>query len=347
MINELTNHEFGSLIEKEYSEFAEQYLKFFNKSSLSASYLLNGAPGIGKKFLAKLFAKLLLCDSYQINCTCKFCSSINNETHSDVLHFDTDSNCDLNDANHRNHQSDGSRSIKICQIKRLNRISMLSPTSGKYKIFIVNNLNLMTTEAANALLKTLEDAPKSTIFLLVANDINNVLDTVKSRCHILEISPLNSQKIQKILSKKFQINDNDATDFVILSRSRINHAYQLINDQENTDSINRIFVELEQILHAKTIDRINFAENLNTIYRSEPTLFYLTMSCWEDWFRWHLYAMNKINIAPSFFNEVNHFSFDDIVDNLKKIQNVRAQLSVNVNSLVSLQVLLLSLKGFN
>tara|TARA_Y100001970_G_scaffold291202_1_gene427490 strand:+ start:2392 stop:3435 length:1044 start_codon:yes stop_codon:yes gene_type:complete len=347
MINELKNDEFVSLIENEYSNLAQQYLKFFNKSSLSASYLLNGPPGIGKKYLAKLFAKLLLCDSYQINCTCQFCININNETHSDVLHFDTDSNCDLNDANHRNHQSDGSRSIKICQIKRLNRISMLSPTIAKYKIFIINNLNLMTTEAANALLKTLEDAPKSTIFLLVANDINNVLDTVKSRCHIIEISPLNFQKIQTILSKKFEISDNDASDFAIVSRSRIDNANQLIDDQGNTDSINQIFFELEQILRAKTIYRINFAENLNAIYRSDPALFYLTMNYWEDWFRWHLYSINNINVAPSFFNETNSFSFDDIVDNLKNIQKVREQLAFNVNSLVSLQVLLLSLKGLN
>jgi len=347
MINELTNHEFGSLIENEYSDLAQQYLKFFNKSSLSASYLLNGPPGIGKKYLAKLFAKLMLCDSYQMNCTCQFCFNINNETHSDVLHFDTDSNCDLNDANHRNHQSDGSRSIKICQIKRLNRISMLSPTIAKYKIFIVNNLNMLTTEAANALLKTLEDAPKSTVFLLVANDINNVLDTVKSRCQIIEISPLNFQKIQNVLSKKFEISDNDASDFAILSRSRINNANELINNKENTDSINKIFFDLEHILRATTIDRINFAENLNGIYRSEPPLFYLTMNCWEDWFRWHLYSINNINIAPSFFNEINSFSFDNIVDNLKNIQNVREQLAHNVNSLVSLQVLLLSLKGYN
>ncbi len=347
MIDQSTNYDFSSLIENEYDDLSQRYLKYFNKSSLSASYLFNGPPGIGKRYLAKLFAKLLLCDSYKITCDCQVCSSINNETHSDVLHFDTDSNCDLNDANHRNHDSDGSRAIKICQIKRLNRISMLSPTIAKYKIFIVNNLNLMTTEAANALLKTLEDAPKSTIFLLVANDISNVLDTVKSRCHIIEIPPINFQKIQKILSKKFEISDKEASDFTILSRSRINNASQLINNQKNTDAMSQIFFELEKMLSAKTIDRINFAENLNAIYRNEPALFYLTLSCWEDWFRWHLYAIHNIEIAPSFFNDFNHFSFDDILNNLKTIQKFKEQLTSNVNSLVSLQILLMSLKGIN
>ncbi|MFL2634298.1 MAG: ATP-binding protein [Dehalococcoidia bacterium] len=345
MINELTKHELGLLIETEYDEIAQQYLRYFNISSLSASYLFNGPPGIGKRYLAKLFAKLLVCESYQANCSCQSCLNINNGTHSDILHFDTDSNCDLNDANHRNHNSDGSRSIKICQIKRINRISMLSPTTAKYKIFIVSNINLMTPEAANALLKTLEDAPQSTIFLLIANDINNVLDTVKSRCHIIEIPPLNFQKIQKILSKKFQIDDHVASDFAILSRARIDSASQLANNQENVDSISKIFSELSQILNAKTIDRINFAENLNSIYRSDPALFHLILNCWEDWFRWHLYAMNNINIAPSFFNKNSSFSFNNIISNLKNIAYAKNQLAFNVNSLVSLQILLLRMQG--
>ena len=80
MINELTKHELGLLIETEYDEIAQQYLRYFNISSLSASYLFNGPPGIGKRYLAKLFAKLLVCESYQANCSCQSCLNINNGT---------------------------------------------------------------------------------------------------------------------------------------------------------------------------------------------------------------------------------------------------------------------------
>ena len=302
MINKPLENNLSVLIENEYLTLANQYRKHFDQSVFNANYLLTGPSNIGKKYLAKLFAKLLVCDDYSIQCSCMHCLKINNENHSDVLHIDTNSECDLTDAIHLNHQKDSSRSIKICQIKRLNRISMLSPTYAKFKIFVINNINLMTTEAANAMLKTLEDAPASTFFLLISSDIDGVIDTVKSRCQIIHIMPLDFKRLTGILSKNYGIDTLKANDMAILSRSRINNASMLISHEENYAIFEQSIVDLQKLLQSEAIDRMNFAERLNGTYKKNPDVFYKLIGYWEDWFRWHLYSEIDVNVAPSFFS---------------------------------------------
>ena len=334
----------NAIIEKQYQDIILKYSKHFNNFDQHGSYLFAGPAHIGKKYIAKLFAKILICNQdVIINCDCKDCNDINRDLHGDVINIDIGGLCDLTDSNHRDHSEDGSKRIRICQIKRIERLALLSPSRSKNKIFIINNLDLMTDESANALLKTLEDAPHSSVFLLLTNNLEQVARTVKSRCHVLNIDPINSKKLQSLLVEKFSTDEINAEDIVKLSRSKLNVANDFFSNEESMNLFRQAINDIEKIISFDSIQRLEYAEKFSVTYRKQPEDFFQIIRYWEDWFRWHLYKINELNCAPSFLSKFYAFEVRQILCTLQALFNVKNELKMNVNPLLSLEVFLLGL----
>lgn len=337
----------NTIIENEYQDLILKYNKHFNNFDRHGSYLFTGPARIGKKYIAKLFAKSLICNQdVFIDCDCDDCTDIDRNLHGDVINIDVGGICDLTDSNHRDHSDDGSKKIRICQIKRIERLALLSPSRSKTKIFIVNNLDLMTDESANALLKTLEDAPHSSVFLLLTNNLERVAQTVKSRCHILNIDPINSKALQSLLVKLFSTDEINAEDIVKLSRSKLNAAKDFFSNEECMNLFKQAIDDIEKIISFDPIQRLEYAEKFNILYRKQPENFFQIIMYWEDWFRWHLYKINELDCAPSFLSKYYAFEVRQIFYTLQALLNVKNELKMNVSPLLSLEVFLLGLPKF-
>jgi len=337
----------NTIIRRQYQDLILKYSKHFNESDRHGSYLFAGPAHIGKEYIAKLFAKILICDQdISIDCDCKDCNDVESSLHGDVINIDIGGICDLTDSNHRNHSEDGSKKIRICQIKRIERLALLSPSRSKTKIFIINNLDLMTDESANALLKTLEDAPHSSVFLLLSNNLEQVAQTVQSRCHILNIEPINAKLLQNILVDNYAIGDIHAEDIVRLSRAKLNAANEFFNSEDSMNLFNQAVNDMEKIISFDSIKRLEYAEKFSIIFRKEPENFFQIVMHWEDWFRWHLYNANKLNCAPSFLAKYYDFEVKQIFYALQALLNVKNELKMNVNPLLSLEVFFLDLPQF-
>ena len=155
--------------------------KAFFSEKLSHAYLFSGIEGIGKRTVAKAFAKLCLCESIESGKPCNRCMSciqVEKETHPDFFVI----------------RSTGS-TVKIEQIHQLQKNIQRTPYRGKRKIVIIENCDVMTNEAANALLKTLEEPLGWTVFILTSSRLHAVKPTIKSRCQNLWFRRLSYKQV--------------------------------------------------------------------------------------------------------------------------------------------------------
>ena len=150
---------------------------------ISHAYLFCGPRGTGKTTMAKLFAKAINCEkgNGEICNNCDNCLSANKNAHPDIIEIDAASNNGVDEV----------RSI-IEKVK-------FSPIKGKYKIYIIDEVHMMSTGAFNALLKTLEEPPAHVIFILATTEPHKVLPTILSRCQRYDFSKIDKQAIMNYL----------------------------------------------------------------------------------------------------------------------------------------------------
>jgi DNA polymerase-3 subunit gamma/tau len=151
----------------------------FLNHKLHHAYLLTGIRGIGKTTTARIIAKTLNCSNLKniennlIPCEeCANCLSVKNGSHPDILEFDAASHTGIED------------------IKNMLDGVSYSPALGKYRVFIVDEIHMLSTKAFNSLLKTLEEPPANVIFIFATTEIQKVPITILSRCQKFTLMPL-------------------------------------------------------------------------------------------------------------------------------------------------------------
>ncbi|MGN0030847.1 MAG: DNA polymerase III subunit gamma/tau [Candidatus Gastranaerophilaceae bacterium] len=240
---------------------------------ISHAYLFTGPRGTGKTSTARIFAKSLNCQNGPTISPCNECENCKNITNSipiDVIEIDAASNRSVNDAD------------EIIQ-----KVA-LAPVQSRYKIYIIDEVHMLTNQAFNALLKTLEEPPKNVIFILATTEVHKVLDTIKSRCQRFDFKRITTDDITKhlrFISDKEEINiTDDALSYIAQNaaggmRDSIALLDQLsvLNSKESaitTDDINNLlgrlsFNALTDLFVSITKSEQNKALNiLNEIYNS-------------------------------------------------------------------------------
>lgn len=155
--------------------------------NFSHSYIFSGIKGVGKYTFAKDFAKCILEDSMM----------------QDYYELGPDG-----------------KSIKVSQIRELQNVINIKPTFSKKSVYIIDNADLMTIEAQNSLLKTLEEPPEYAVIILIVHNERSILSTVKSRCVNIKFSKLSDKDIKKYLLKKdLNFEDKNINVFKVLDGS--------------------------------------------------------------------------------------------------------------------------------
>ncbi|WP_096156103.1 MULTISPECIES: DNA polymerase III subunit delta' [Bacillus] len=159
-----------------------------NRNRIAHAYLLDGMKGTGKKETSLLFAKSLLCKNRQSvePCqTCSNCKRISSGNHPDVHLVEPDGN-----------------SIKKQQIQQLQEEFSKTGLESNKKIYIINHADKMTTNAANSLLKFLEEPSKGTFAFLLTENVYHILDTIVSRCQPLSFQTLTPTRLIETLQNE-------------------------------------------------------------------------------------------------------------------------------------------------
>ena len=170
------------------------------------AYLFSGTRGVGKTSIARIFAKSLLCKEGISETPCGKCDS--------CLEIDNNNNLDLIEI-------DAASRTKVEDTRTLMENVQYAPTSSRFKIYIIDEVHMLSTKSFNALLKTIEEPPEHVKFLLATTDPDKLPETVISRClhfklESISISSL-SQHIINILSKENITYDNDVPELIAKS----------------------------------------------------------------------------------------------------------------------------------
>jgi DNA polymerase-3 subunit delta' len=185
-------------------------------NAIAHAYLVAGPRHVGKGTLAFNLAQALNCDSPEPPCgQCRSCQRILEGKHADVIPLGLDSKTE----------------IGIDDIRGLQRLANLPPYEGKYKVFIIDDAEYLSTEAANSLLKILEEPPQRVVWLLLAAEEEHLLPTIISRCQRLELKPVPSEQVQETLVNSYNIEANRAKLLAQLCHGRFGWALSaLAND---------------------------------------------------------------------------------------------------------------------
>lgn len=221
--------------------------KSINSNKTSHSYIFWGIEGIGKKIIAKEFAKNILCLEQTENCNCKSCIEFNSSNNPDFQLIEP---------------IDGK--VKIEQIREMQRKVAEKPIISNKKVYLIDNADTMTTEAQNCLLKTLEEPPEYVTIILIGKNEENFLTTIKSRCTKVYFDKISNDELKTYLSKN---NITDISeDLLEMADGSIRKALEI---NENKES----YYLLENIMN--NIDKCDIIEILNKaseLYKSKETI---------------------------------------------------------------------------
>ena len=199
---------------------AETISNSIKANKVPNAYLFTGIRGIGKTTTARIVAKSLNCsngiDQICINDLCENCTAISNSNHIDVLEMDAASKTGVDD------------------VRDLIEFSRYGPTTAKYKIFIIDEVHMLSKQAFNALLKTLEEPPEYLKFIFATTEIKKIPITVVSRCQRFDLSRIKSLELFDFIKKiKDQENGNASDDalklIVKISEGSVRDALSLLD----------------------------------------------------------------------------------------------------------------------
>ena len=216
--------------------------QIISTNNIAHSYMFIGKESIGKMLFAKEFAKAILCINDSKPCEeCKSCIEFKSSNNPDFEVIEPDGN-----------------NIKIEQIRELIKKVYEKPIVSNKKVYIINDSNLMTKEAQNSLLKTLEEPPEYVTIILITSNENLFLPTIKSRCTKIMFRKLTDSELKTILEQKY--NKLNIQELVLkIADGSVNKAVSLDGKEELYNRVNRIYSSLEKV---NIIEIINSKEEI-------------------------------------------------------------------------------------
>ena len=198
---------------------SETIINSIKANKVPNAYLFSGIRGIGKTTIARIVAKALNCSNgieNKCKVKCNNCEAITNSNHIDVLEMDAASKTGVDD------------------VRDLIEFSRYGPTSSKYKIFIIDEVHMLSKQAFNALLKTLEEPPEYLKFIFATTEIKKIPITVVSRCQRFDLSRIKSTELFRFIKKIKEKENGKASDealklIVKISEGSVRDALSLLD----------------------------------------------------------------------------------------------------------------------
>ena len=305
------------------------------ENKVSHAYILNGERGSGKKMLANLFATTLLCEKQGPDpCNkCHSCHQAESGNHPDIIRV--------------THEKPNT--ISVDDIRRqVNEDIQIKPYQGPYKIYIIAEADLMTVQAQNALLKTIEEPPAYAVIFLLTENAEALLPTITSRCVMLKLRNIKDTLIRKYLMETMHVPDYKADMCTAFAQGNMGRAIMLAS----SDHFNEIREEAVQLL--KYINEMDISEITKAIKKINT--YKLEINDYLDiimiWYRdVLLYKATKDMDKVVFKDQISYIqerakksSYEGIELILESLEKAKTRLKANVNFDLVMELLLLTIK---
>ena len=298
------------------------------------AYLFSGPPGLGRRTLAVRFAQALNCPTPAetgIPCgVCRDCKQIESMRHADLTIV----------------QSDAEGSIlKVDQIREARKTLILKPFMSKYRVALFLRFQEANDNAANALLKTLEEAPSYAVLILTADSPEQLLPTILSRCEVLRLRPLRVEAVQKALEGT-GVETGRARLMAHISGGRMGYAIRLIENDTLLEKREERLNDLLALLPASRVEKFAYADKLSKDKDSLRQTIAFWLSYWRD------VMLRAAQAETPLVNVDRNLEIEDLAGKMdlssartvvSGLENALEKLERNVNPRLLAEVLLLDL----
>jgi DNA polymerase III subunit delta' len=315
-------------------EWAVDMLKKHAINGPRHAYLFVGPPGLGRRTLALRFAQALNCQTpidAGIPCRqCRDCKQIQAMQHADLTVVQAEYEGGI---------------IKVDQIRDARRMLTLKPYMAKYRVALFLRFQEANDNAANALLKTLEEAPSYAVLILTADNPEQLLPTIVSRCEVLRLRPLSNEVVQRELETRGLETDR-AKLIAHISSGRFGYALQLVEDTTLLEKREEQLNDLQRLVAATRVEKFAYADKLARDKDSMRHTILIWLSYWRD------VMLRTAQAETSLTNLDRNMEIESLAGrmNLSSARNVVAQLEDalekmerNVNPRLLAEVVLLDL----
>ncbi len=301
------------------------------------AYLLTGPEHIGKALLARRFAQTMLCTggpdptlTPENPCqTCLSCRKVLHNNHPDV-HYIT--------------RPPDKQFILIDQVRALQSDTSRKTLEGRRNIFIIEGMHEMNVQAANCLLKTLEEPEPDVLLLLTAPDPGLLLPTILSRVQQIPMHLLTTSQVRAALQERWQVADEDAALISALAAGRMGWAIQAAEDDDLLRERQAHLETLTRVPSLSTVQRFDIAQKLST----EGDKIKGMLELWLLWWRDLVFAANNcpdlivnVDMRPLLQKQAAKISSLESTRVIRMILRTLAALDQNVNARMALEVLML------
>lgn len=308
----------------------DAFKKAFNNNKVSHAYIITGPDGIGKSIMAMFMASTILCKGKNKPCTkCDACIKITHENHPDVKMI-----------------SLKGKSIGVDNIRDLIDEIYTKPYEGDKKVVIIKNSDSITVQGQNAILKTLEEPSKDTTIIMLAENINAILQTIQSRCQILRLGRIPKDKIKDYLLGQ-GVDERKAATAANLSDGIVGNGLKILDEK---------FIKLRREVIDKAIELVgsNTLEILKSVdffisnKEKIDTVFDILTTWYRDIIMLKLLKDRNLLMNIDYYDllveESQKLSYNRLDSIINIINSSREKIKENVNYQLTIEVMLLSIQ---
>lgn len=310
------------------------------------AYLFTGPPGLGRRTLALRFAQALNCQTpteVGIPCgQCRDCKQIAAMQHADLSIIEPM----VKDPHNPKELIPGPNGeIRISQIRELQKTINLKPYQSRYRVLIFLRFQQANVEACNALLKTLEEAPSYAVLILTADNPEQLLPTIVSRCEVLRLRPLKVEEVTKALESR-GLEIGQAKLIAHISGGRFGYALRLIEDESLLEKREERLNDLQSLISASRVEKFAYADKLSRDKESMRQAILIWLSYWRD------VMLRSARAETPLVNVDRNMEIEDLAGRVdlsiartvvSGLEDVLEKMERNVNSRLLAEVMLMDL----
>ena len=304
--------------------------------NLSHAYIINGEYGSGRQTIASALAKTIQCQSKTDDTDacgiCTSCKQAESHNHPDIKYITHDKT-----------------SISVNDIReQLNNDISIKPYSSEYKIYIIPDANKMTEQAQNALLKTIEEPPVYAIIILLTENCDSLLPTIRSRCVTLTMNPVEKDKICTYLENKFQLEPEQAQIAANYCQGNIGRAIRFASSSDFIEMKNQVLKLL------KNLDSMDIASIIDTIkefstHKNDINDYLDLMLLWyRDVLMFKVTKDTNLLLYSDEYSAISEQAtkrnYENIENIIAAIDKAKVRLKANVNFDVTIELMILTMK---
>lgn len=324
---------FSDIIGQE--QIKEHFRKSLETGKISHAYIISGERAAGKEFIANLFAMALQCESDgEKPCgQCHSCKQALSGNQPDIIKV-----------THEKPNTIGVDDVR----GQINNDMGIKPYSSPYKIYIMNEAEKMTPQAQNALLKTLEEPPAYGIIFLLTTNVNSMLQTILSRCVVLNMKPVRDEVMREYLMTQLQVPDYRAEVCIAFARGNVGKAKMLASSEDFETIKEEAISLLKYIVDMDTAEVVAAIKKISE-YQMDMNDYFDIISIWYR----DVLLFKATNEASHlvFKNEISQIrkvagrtSYEGIERVLIALEKAKQRLDANVNFDLTMELLLLEIK---